>query len=132
MPPADHEQVDFDFIVVGGGTAGLVVAARLTENPNIQVGVIEAGPAHLGDPMIMTPALYPRIIGTPKYDWLFRSTPQGSNFGDDLEVSLTLLTAQHEDLRSSTRQRAGRFKFYQLPDVQSWPGGRLRCLGNAW
>lgn len=47
---------DYDFIVVGGGTAGLVVAARLTENANVNVGVLEAGPANIGDPMILTPA----------------------------------------------------------------------------
>lgn len=33
----------YDYVVVGGGTAGLCVAARLTENPDVTVGVIEAG-----------------------------------------------------------------------------------------
>lgn len=33
----------YDYVVVGGGTAGLCVAARLTENPDVKVGVIEAG-----------------------------------------------------------------------------------------
>ncbi|KAE9364456.1 GMC oxidoreductase [Stipitochalara longipes BDJ] len=69
-------EVDFDFIVVGGGTAGLVVAARLTEKPNVHVGVLEAGPTHLNDPLIMTPALYSQTVGNPEYDWLHRTTPQ--------------------------------------------------------
>ena len=67
---------DYDFIVVGGGTAGLTVAARLTENADIKVGILEAGTASIGDPMIMTPALYPKIIGDPKYDWVHHSIPQ--------------------------------------------------------
>ena len=39
----DLERTDFDFIVVGGGAAGNVVANRLTENPDYQVLVLEAG-----------------------------------------------------------------------------------------
>jgi len=34
---------DFDYIIVGGGTAGLVLAARLTENPALRVCILEAG-----------------------------------------------------------------------------------------
>ncbi len=34
---------EFDYVIVGGGTAGLCVAARLSENPDVKVGVVEAG-----------------------------------------------------------------------------------------
>ena len=40
--PKDAAEV-FDFIVVGGGTAGCAVAGRLAENPKVKVLVIEAG-----------------------------------------------------------------------------------------
>ncbi len=72
----DFLKHDYDFIVLGGGTAGLVVAARLTEIPGIHVGVLEAGPAHIGDPMIMMPAMYPKLIGDKEYDWSHFTVPQ--------------------------------------------------------
>lgn len=52
----------YDYVVVGGGTAGCVVAARLTENPNITVGVIEAGANRMDDVNVSTPSLYPTLV----------------------------------------------------------------------
>lgn len=66
---------EYDYVVIGGGTAGCVVAARLTENPNVRVGVLEAGLNRMDDPQISTPSLYPTLIGREKYDWCFQSIP---------------------------------------------------------
>ncbi|KLO04945.1 GMC oxidoreductase [Schizopora paradoxa] len=68
----------FDYIVIGGGTAGLTVAARLSEDPSVTVAVLEAGPANLDDPAINIPAQFGRHFGNPKYDWDFSTVPQKS------------------------------------------------------
>ncbi|KAJ7443715.1 alcohol oxidase [Mycena latifolia] len=65
----------FDFVIVGGGTAGLTVASRLAENPNVRVGVIEAGMYRPNDTAIDVPSSQ-GYIGNPDYDWGFTSTQQ--------------------------------------------------------
>lgn len=66
----------FDYLIAGGGTAGLTVAARLIENPAVTVGVIEAGTSHLDDPKVLTPLGVIQMLGRPEYDWFYNSTPQ--------------------------------------------------------
>lgn len=70
--------LDLDYLIIGGGTAGLAVAARLTEDPEFRVGVIEAGPSVLNaddNGAINVPGRYGETIGS-KYDWKFKTTPQ--------------------------------------------------------
>ncbi len=57
-----------DILVIGGGTAGCVLAARLSERPDVTVTLIEAGPADR-DPWIHIPAGYARLFASGKYDW---------------------------------------------------------------
>lgn len=69
-------QVSYDYIIVGGGTAGLAVAARLSENPSVTVGVIEAGSDQTKNELVQTPALFPQMLGIPEYDWMLETVPQ--------------------------------------------------------
>jgi choline dehydrogenase-like flavoprotein len=72
-------KTDFDYVICGGGTAGLVVAARLSENPDVTVGVIEAGKNKLGDPAVDIPMMFTSMFSNPEYDWAYKTTPQKCN-----------------------------------------------------
>jgi choline dehydrogenase-like flavoprotein len=69
---------DIDCIVVGGGLAGLVVAARLSEDSSKNVLVIEAGSNRKGDLRIDTPGLMVSMYDDPDFDWMHMSVPQVS------------------------------------------------------
>ena len=58
----DFLRHNYDYLIVGGGTAGLCIAARLTENPDVTVGVLEAGKNRLGDMLIDCPAMCVRSL----------------------------------------------------------------------
>lgn len=65
----------YHFIVIGGGTAGLVVAGRLSEVPNFRVLVLEKVVDHSDDLRVQCPALYTKLLGS-EADWGFQTEPQ--------------------------------------------------------
>jgi choline dehydrogenase-like flavoprotein len=70
----------FDYVILGGGTAGLVVAGRLSENPNITVAVVEAGNFERTNPNVTSPSGLGLAKDT-RVDWQYESLPDsyGSN-----------------------------------------------------
>ena len=93
---ATFSSTQFDYLIIGGGIGGLTLAARyiysschrvlssgidtrdarLSEDTNISVGLLEAGKYLHDMPQISIPGYSPQNIGIPQVDWMFSTTPQ--------------------------------------------------------
>jgi choline dehydrogenase len=76
--------MDYDYIVVGAGSAGAVVANRLSANPRNKVLLLEAGPAD--HPWTRIPVGSARMITNPSCNWLYSSEPDANTNGRRIPV----------------------------------------------
>ncbi|MGH7965728.1 MAG: NAD(P)-binding protein, partial [Candidatus Binatia bacterium] len=65
----------YDYVIVGAGTSGLVVANRLSKDPKITVAVIDPGSDERGNPQVEDPLIWTSLLTTP-LDWAYQSVPQ--------------------------------------------------------
>ena len=108
---------EFDFIIVGAGSAGCVLAHRLTESGRYRVLLLEAGGPDR-DPWIHIPLGYGKHFGNPKVNWLYTSEadeksgnrriaqPRGKVLGGTSSINgLVYIRGQREDYDRVARSR---------------------------
>ncbi|KAK4035011.1 hypothetical protein C8A01DRAFT_38523 [Parachaetomium inaequale] len=114
---------EFDFVIVGGGTAGLVLAARLSEDTDAQVLVVEAGDDLSADPRVNVPAMWPTLQGTES-DWQLKSVPQNTLGNRELVIP------QGRLLGGSSALNAMNFVVGAKEDLDAW--AKLGNPGWDW
>ena len=62
---------EYDFIIIGGGSSGCVVATRLSEDPDVRVLLLEAGPSDQEYPQIYDPTKF-NTLKKSAIDWSFK------------------------------------------------------------
>ncbi|KAK0744749.1 choline dehydrogenase [Apiosordaria backusii] len=76
LTAAFAQEQQWDFVIVGGGTAGLTLAARLSEVPTFNILVLEAGNDHTQDIKVICPGIFGSMYGDLEYHWEYFNVPQ--------------------------------------------------------
>ncbi|KAI1206941.1 uncharacterized protein F4807DRAFT_463004 [Annulohypoxylon truncatum] len=116
-----------DYIIISGGASGLVVARHLSENPDVQVWVLEAGKDLSVDPRVNIPALWTSLVGSDA-DWQYKSVSQPGLGGHTLILLPDQATLEHvgiDWINDEHRGTSGPIKV-SFPDIIQDP------LCKAW
>jgi len=73
----DMKQTIHDYVIVGGGSAGCVLANRLSADPRISVLLLEAG-GEANHPHVLVPAWSTKLMGNRRWDWCYATQPDPS------------------------------------------------------
>ncbi len=116
--------MQYDFIIVGGGSAGCVLANRLSEDPSIQVLVLEAGrPDYWWDVFIHMPAALTVPIGNKRYDWCYESAPEPHMNGRRISHARGKVLGGSSSINGMIFQRGNPLDYQRWskdPGMESW------------
>ncbi|KAJ7198569.1 alcohol oxidase [Mycena pura] len=127
---ADVEKLNmqFDFIVVGGGTAGNVVANRLSENPKSSVLVLEAGGSNAGVLDIIVPSFCTSATPGTALDWNYTTTPQAALNGRTVPFPRGFVLGGSSSVNYMTYTRGSKEdfnRFARVADDERWSWDNL-------
>jgi choline dehydrogenase len=114
----------FDYVIVGAGAAGSVLANRLTEDPGVSVCVLEAGPPDR-NPWIHIPAGFIKTLVDPSCTWQFKTEPTANTGGR------RIATTQGRTLGGSSSVNGMIYNRGQPDDLNNWAQRGNRGWGYA-
>ncbi len=114
----------YDFVIVGGGSAGCALANRLSADPSTRVLVVEAGRPDWGfDVFIHMPAALPFPIGSRFYDWRYESEPEPHMGGRRIDHARGKVLGGSSSINGMIFQRGNPLdyeKWAREPGLESW------------
>ena len=130
--PAGQGTTTFDYVIAGGGTAGCVLAARLSEDPSVTVCLVEAGPSDVGDRNILELAEWMHLLDSG-YDWDYPVEPQekGNSFLRHARAKVLGGCSSHNSCIAFWPPAEGLDEAHRHLGVLAEPGGEDASCGAA-
>ncbi|MDX6283180.1 MAG: choline dehydrogenase, partial [Kribbellaceae bacterium] len=123
-------QKSYDYVIVGGGSAGCAIANRLSADPASTVLVLEAGRSdYIIDPFIHMPAALPIPIGNRLYDWKYETDPEPYMNGRKVFHARGKILGGSSSINGMIFQRGNPMDYQRWaadPGMESWD--YLHCL----
>ncbi len=114
----------YDVVIVGGGSAGCALAARISADPSTSVLVLEAGrPDTILDPYIHMPAALTFPIGNKRYDWMYSAEPEPHMNGRRITAGRGKLLGGSSSINGMIFQRGNPLDYERWaadPGMQDW------------